>query len=130
VEQNLPNNPEGIRTAVEKIFTDQGGAAILWLGENLGKAAQKVNKTQMRKFLTELKAIREYNEFDLNRFRWICKYIAAQEKSRELELLREYLDTAAKKAAEADTENRVKRLQSLMESIYAHYLWGEVKEGR
>ena len=115
---------------IEAIFGDQGGAAILRLGEHLGKEIQKVNKTQVRKLLTELKGMKQDEEFPLkiNRFCWVCRYIVAQEKSREFELLGNYLIAAAKKVAEMDAKKHFGRLQNLMESVYAHYLYRKEKE--
>lgn len=125
MDRELPKDMTDIEKAIEKIFDkDQGGEIIKWLGEQLGRAVQRVNKTQVRKFLTELKKLGEEDKkFELNRFRWLCRYIVAQEKN--LKLLGEYLDAAAKKAAETDTENRVERLQNLMESVYAHYCYND-----
>ena len=138
MDKELPRDPEGIQKAVECIFAKaQGGDAILWLGERLGKEVQKVNKTQLRKFLTELKAIKKDEKFKLDRFRWVSRYIVAQEKSSQekmpkgMRLLGNYLDVATKQVSETYTQERLERLQSLIESVYAHYLYyGEAKEGR
>jgi hypothetical protein len=117
VEQALP--------AIDDIFGDRGGNAIVQLGEHFGKAIKKVSKSQVRKFLTELKSIKKCDEFHLNRFRWVCRYLVAQEKS--LKDLGDYLEAAAKQVAilplPDQREGRFQRLQSLMESIYAHYLY-------
>jgi hypothetical protein len=148
MDRELPRDPEGIQKAVECIFAEtQGGDAILWLGERLGKEVQKVNKTQVRKFLTELKAIKKDEKFKLDRFRWVSRYLVAQEKSSQekssqekssqekmpkgMRLLGNYLDVATKQVSETYTQERLERLQSLVESVYAHYLYyGEAKEGR
>lgn len=138
MDKELPTGPEEIQKAIEGIFAkDLGGDAILWLGERLGKEVQKVNKTQVRKFLTELKTIKRGEKFKLDRFRWVSRYIVAQEKSSQekmpkgLRLLGNYLDAATKQVSETYTQERLERLQSLIESVYAHYLYqGEAREGR
>ena len=118
--------------SIEVIFGDQGGNAIDQLGQHLAKKIKDVNKTQMRKFLTELKTVQQAKEFEfaLSRFRWISRYIEAQEK--KLKPLGECLRAAAQKVAEADKSHQPKyfeRLQALMESVYAHYLYGQEQKG-
>lgn len=129
MEKVLPKDMQGIQQTVQRIFDPQGGATLVWLGECLGKEVREVNSTQLRKFLTELKSVRADDPLSLHRFRWVNRYLVAQsDKKQNLKVLGDYLEAAAKYASEkvdalseAEKKQQLRRLQDLMESVYANY---------
>lgn len=103
---------------IQQIFSDHGDT-ILRLGRELAAKIPPKKSSQLRKFLVELRSIKQYDPFELNRFRWNCEYIAAREGS--LKEVGKYLEAAAKEVHGGKAAERLECLKAFAQAIYAHY---------